>query len=86
LPTSYVASFKKLQGVIDNLGSAKEVLSQTDVAHIKATAEVAQIYAKRFKNFPAITRWRFWIWDIGVATLLTVIALGFALFYAFYQS
>jgi hypothetical protein len=57
-------------------------IDANDVALIKQTAEVAQIYAKRFKNFPAITWWRFWLWDIGVAALLTVIALGFAA-YAF---
>jgi hypothetical protein len=44
------------------------------VQHIKATHEVAQTYAKRFENFPKITRWRFWGWDIGVAAVLTVIA------------
>jgi hypothetical protein len=58
--------------------SSKDGISPNDVAHIKATAEVAQIYAKRFKNFPTITRWRFWLRDIGVAAVLTVIALGFA--------
>lgn len=73
---------EKLQDACDNLGSAKEVLSPNDVAHLTQTAEVAQIYAKRFKNFPAITWWRFWLWDIGMAALLTVIALGFAA-YAF---
>ena len=62
--------------------SSKEGISSADVAHIKSTADVAQIYAKRFKNFPAITWWRFWLWDIGMAALLTVISLGFAA-YAF---
>lgn len=68
----------KLQEACDNLGSAKEILSKTDVALLKETSEIAHFYAKRFKNFPAITGWRFWLWDIGVAALLTVIALGFA--------
>jgi hypothetical protein len=62
--------------------SSKEGISSADVAHIKSTADVAQIYGKRFENFPAITRWRFWLWDIGMAALLAVIALGFAA-YAF---
>jgi hypothetical protein len=57
-------------------------IDANDVALIKQTAEVAQIYAKRFKNFPAITWWRFWLWDIGVAALLALTALGFAA-YAF---
>jgi hypothetical protein len=48
------------------------------IAHIDSTAEVARLYAKRFENFPAITRWRFWLWDIGTAAVLAVIALGFA--------
>jgi ABC-type multidrug transport system fused ATPase/permease subunit len=58
--------------------SSKDVISSNDVELIKATYEVAQIYAKRFKNFPTITRCRFWFWDIGGAALLAVIALGFA--------
>jgi len=68
----------KIQEAYDNLGSAKDILSKTDVAQLKAASEIAHVYAKRFKNFPAITWWRFWLWDIGVTALLTVIALGFA--------
>jgi len=68
----------KLQELCDNLGSAKEILSKADVAQLKETSEIAHVYAKRFKNFPAITRWRFWLWDIGFAAILAVIALGFA--------
>jgi hypothetical protein len=70
---------EKLQDACDkNLRSDKELLAPNDLVHLRQTAEVAQIYAKRFKNFPAITGWRFWLWDIGVAALLTAIALGFA--------
>ena len=81
-----VELFNRLRGMAEIAeklqSSGKEGISAGDVAHIKSTADIAQVYLKRFENFPAITRWRFWLWDIGVAALLTVIALGFAA-YAF---
>jgi hypothetical protein len=81
-PAEVVQLANKMLGVVEivekHQSSGKDGISSDDVAHIKSTVEVAQIYAKRFKNFPTITGWRFWAWDIGVAALLAVIALGFA--------
>jgi hypothetical protein len=87
-PSEVVELAHKMRGVVEivekHQSSGKDGLSSDDVAHIKSTVEVAQIYAKRFKNFPTITRWRFWLWDVGVAAMLTLIALGFAA-YVFYR-
>ena len=56
-----------------------EAFNAADVQNLKAVISAAQIYAKRFENFPKVTRLRFWVWDIGTACILTAVAITFAI-------
>jgi hypothetical protein len=56
----------------------QEIFTETDAKKLRSAADAALIYAKRFGNFPRITRIRFWAWDIGAASVITAGALGFA--------
>jgi hypothetical protein len=63
-------------GTISHQGQTVFTKAQADV--LVETSKLAAIYGKRFKNFPRVTALRFWLWDIGIAGLLTIIAIGFA--------
>jgi len=56
----------------------KEIMTAADAGKLKEAAESALIYGKRFENFPTITRVRFWGWDIGLAAVISLVALAFA--------
>jgi hypothetical protein len=56
----------------------QDVFTKADADALNAVTKAAQTYAKGFKNFPWIARFRFWGWDIGMAAILTVVALLFA--------
>jgi hypothetical protein len=51
-----VELFNQLRGMAEIAeklqSSGKEGISAGDVAHIKSTADIAQVYLKRFENFP----------------------------------
>lgn len=51
-------------------------LSDGDIRKLKEAGDALSTYAKRYKNFPTIMRWRFWLWDIGIACLAALAALG----------
>ena len=54
-------------------------ITADDVAKIQKAAEDARIYGQRLKNFPRITRFRFWVLDIGMAGVLALFAVLFGL-------
>jgi len=66
----------KNSGAIGHQGQT--IFSENDAKQLKEVSEAAVVYAKRFANFPKITRTRFWIWDIGVTLAVVVVALLFA--------
>jgi hypothetical protein len=72
-----------LQKISANTGAISHqnqtVLTADDARKLKDVSEAAGIYGNRFKNFPTITRFRFWFWDIGVSGVITL----FAVIYAF---
>lgn len=53
----------------------QEILSAEEATQLKNAAASARIYANRFSNFPKITRFRFWAWDIGVTGIITGVAV-----------
>jgi len=50
------------------------VIQNEDAIRMIEASKAAETYGKRLKNFPTITRVRFWGWDIGVALAAAVIA------------
>lgn len=63
----------------DLLGAeGQEVLSDSDICKLKGIGNSTEKYAKRFQNFPIVTRWRFWVWDVGIAVIIAVSAISFA--------
>lgn len=73
-----------LQKLLANRGAVviygQEIFTSGDAEKLKAAADAALIYARRFTNFPTITRIRFWAWDIGFAAILTLVAVLFVVF------
>ncbi len=71
-----------LENIIENSGlithQGQTVISQDDAAELKQAAKAAIVYGKRLKNFPLVTRVRFWGWDIGTAAAVTIVAILFA--------
>jgi hypothetical protein len=67
-----------LDKVIKNSGAIgarnQEILTAVDAEKLKNAADSADLYAKRFLNFPWITRARFWGWDIGVTLVVASIS------------
>lgn len=57
---------------------AGKTITDSDIKNIKNAAEAADIYERRLKNFPTVTRVRFWIWDIGVACAVSILGILFA--------
>ena len=61
------------------IAGGQPILSKDEVDKLKSAAELALTYAKRWERFPTITRWRFWIWDIGIAGVISLVAFLFSL-------
>ena len=61
-----------LDKVLGNGGVLRQnnqvVFSRNDADQLNDVVASAEIYSKRFANFPKITRFRFWFWDVGVTT------------------
>lgn len=57
----------------------QEIISAEEAAQLKDAGASARIYGKRFSNFPKITRFRFWVWDIGMTGIITSVAVFFGL-------
>ena len=62
----------KNSGILNKKG--QEIFDNSDAHKLARVTESADRYASRFSNFPMITRFRFWIWDIGTAFLIACIA------------
>ncbi len=56
----------------------QDVLTRAQVRYLMQAADSAMTYARRFRNFPKISRLRFWFWDIGIPSGVSVIAVLFA--------
>jgi hypothetical protein len=52
------------------------ILNVNDASNLKDLADSARIYANRLENFPKITRFRFWFWDIAVSAVVTSLAVS----------
>lgn len=61
------------------LDETSQTFSAADAQSLQAATGAAELYAKRFENFPKVTRFRFWAWDLGMAGALTVVAIWFAI-------
>ncbi len=68
------ASDQVIEKIFENQDiSTNETRKFTEMLHS------VNIYANRFQNFPRITRFRFWFWDIATAGGVSVIAILFAI-------
>jgi hypothetical protein len=69
-----------LEAIIRDSGSIaykeQTVITEKDVIQLIEAAKAANIYAKRLKNFPYITGFRFIGWDVGFAMVLSILAFG----------
>ena len=57
--------------------NTKVLITDTDVESLKSVVRSAEEFAQKFHKFPKIVRVRYWVWDIGVAVLVTLVALAF---------
>lgn len=82
LTNKIASASESLKKIVANAGmitaAGQTIFTKQDADNLNEFSRAAEIYAKRLKNFPWITRLRFWVWDIGItavamlaATLLT---------------
>jgi len=68
--------------VIANSGAISSqnqtIISSKDAKTILEASKDAKIYARRFENFPKITYYRFFMWDIALPSILTFAAVFMA--------
>ena len=59
-------------GLLNQAGQT--IFTNDDANKLRDATNAANQYAIRFKNFPNITRYRFWLWDVGIAIITTIVA------------
>jgi hypothetical protein len=82
LSNKIASASASLQKIVANTGvitsAGQTIFTKQDADTLNEFSRAAQHYAKRLKNFPLLTRLRFWGWDIGVTAITMVIAGLFA--------
>lgn len=63
-------------GVIQH--NNQTIINADQAQELIEASKAALIYGRRLKNFPKITRFRFWFWDIGIAIAATIFSLTLA--------
>jgi hypothetical protein len=73
---------ESLQKITENTGAitstGQTIFTKQDADKLIEVSRTAEVYGRRLKNFPWITRVRFWGWDIGITAATTIIAILFA--------